>query len=178
MKYYISIFSIIFLSLIFCFENSAGKKIKQSLKVNEKNLQPGNNQINNNSELETVKCDTVSNVVSPIGTIISFDPETVKFTGYEKEVNSSKESFILSNKSDLILAGYEIKIVYKDMDDRMLHSRIVTGEIEVLPNESRRIDIDSWDTQHTYYYYRGNEPKKVSTPYKVKIIPLSFKIDW
>ena len=69
------------------------------------------------------------------------------------------------------------------MKGRMLHSRIVELDCEVPPEESRKFDITSWDKQHTYYYYLGNEPKKVATPFQVKFLPLSFRVkedlaDW
>ena len=101
----------------------------------------------------------------------------IGFSGYDKEINSSQESFLVTNPTLYTLTGFEIKIEYYDMKDRLLHSKIVKESCEIPPHESRRFDIKSWDTQHTYYYYLGNEPKKVATPYKVSFKPLSFWIN-
>lgn len=100
----------------------------------------------------------------------------VSFAGYDKEANSSKESFIIINLSPYFISGFEIMIEYLDMQGRMLHSRLVKESCEVPPGESRRLDIKSWDTQHTYYYHLGNEPKRVATSFKVNFIPRSYWI--
>lgn len=100
----------------------------------------------------------------------------IMFAGFEKEPNSTKESFILVNNTDEEITGFEIKIDYLDMQDRMLHSRVIGMDCMVPPGESRKFDIRSWDTQRTYFYYLGNEPKRVATPFKVKINPISFYI--
>ena len=100
----------------------------------------------------------------------------ISFVGYDKEPNSNKESFLLVNPSDKKVLGYKVKIDYLDLQGRMLHSRIIEETCEVPAGETRRIDIPSWDTQHTYYYYLGNEPKRVATPFKVVFEPLSFRI--
>ncbi|MCH5224655.1 MAG: hypothetical protein J1D77_01600 [Muribaculaceae bacterium] len=96
------------------------------------------------------------------------------FAGYDKEPNSNIESFILINKSGNTITGYEVRIDYLDMQGRMLHSRVVKEPCEVPPHETRRLDIKSWDTQRTYYYYLGNAPRKVATPYQVNFTPLTF----
>lgn len=113
---------------------------------------------------------------------LSVDPlalshlKNVKFAGYEKEPNAAVESFILINPTEKHLTGYEVKIDYLDMKGRMLHSRTLKQRCIVPGGETRKIDINSWDKQHTYYYYLGNEPKRVATPYQVKFTPLALWI--
>lgn len=101
----------------------------------------------------------------------------ITFAGYEKESNSSTESFLLINPSSETLTGFEVKIDYLDLKDRMLHSRKLKEPCLIPPGESRKFDIKSWDSQHTYFYYLGNEPKKVATPYKVAFTPLTYWIE-
>ena len=100
----------------------------------------------------------------------------ISFVGYEKEPNSTRESFILVNPTDENIIGFEVKIDYLDMQGRMFHSQIIKKECSVPHGESRKFDFPSWDSQRTYYYYLGNEPKKVATPFQVKFHPLSFWI--
>lgn len=100
--------------------------------------------------------------------------EKCSFAGYDKEPNSNIESFILINESPYLITGYNLRIDYLDMQGRMLHSRTVKEPCYVPGGETRRFDIKSWDTQHTYYYYLGNEPRKVATPFQVTFTPLSF----
>lgn len=99
------------------------------------------------------------------------------FSGYDKEPNSNKESFILMNPGPYVITGYEVKIEYLDMQGRMLHSRKVTLPCFVPPGENHRFDIPSWDIQHTYYYYLGNAPKRVATPFQVRFLPQAIWIE-
>lgn len=99
------------------------------------------------------------------------------FSGYDKEANSNVESFILMNPTDDTITGFCVKIDYLDMQGRMLHSRILSHPCHVPPDENRRIDVKSWDTQHTYYFHLGNEPLRVATPFQVKFTPLSFWVE-
>lgn len=104
------------------------------------------------------------------------DLKGCSFAGYDKEANSNKESFLIVNSTDHEILGFCVRIDYLDMKGRMLHSRIVEEKCDVPPHEARRIDIKSWDTQHTYYYYLGNEPKRVATPFQVSFTPVSYII--
>lgn len=107
---------------------------------------------------------------------IWFYPDSISFTGYDKTVQSKKESFLIVNKSGAEIKKIGIRITYLDLKDRMLHSRDATVECTVPPGETRKGDISSWDTQQTYFYYLGPEPRRVATPYKVRFEPLWFMI--
>lgn len=102
----------------------------------------------------------------------------VNFAGYDKEPNSSTESFLLVNPSGQNLTGFEVRIDYLDMQGRMLHSRTVKQACFVPAGETRRFDLKSWDVQHTYYYYLGNEPKRVATPFQVVFHPVSLWLEY
>lgn len=157
---------------LFGLQNVDGKKIKQSLSIGKEqkaDLSKETGKING-------KKVELSDSILVNGSGLS-DLLMVKFAGYDKEINSSKESFILINNSNNIITGYEVKIDYLDSHGRMLHSRNIRESGIVPPGETRRFDIKSWDTQHTYYYYLGNEPKKVATPYQVSFTPLIFWIE-
>ena len=149
-----------------------GKKIRHSLKIEKETKEISTRREENPSGRKICLADTIG--------IIQEDKEMIEelkkvsFAGYDKEANSSQESFVLINASGVGITGYEVKIEYLDMQDRMLHSRTLKKRCDVPGGESRRFDIKSWDTQHTFYYYLGNEPKKVATPYKVMFYPLTF----
>lgn len=144
------------------------KKVKTSYKI-EKENKTQTEKINidgkeipvneNNTEVEIGKSETLGNM---------------RYSGYEKEINSSRESFLLTNDSEYEITGFKVKIDYLDMSGRMLHSREIERSCVLPIGESRKFDIPSWDTQKTYYYYLGNEPRKVATPYKVVFHPISF----
>lgn len=106
-----------------------------------------------------------------------FYPDSILFSGYEKEVGSSRETLLVSNKTQTVLSGIEMQITYLDMSGRMLHSRKVTVKCSIPPSETRMVDFPTWDKQKTYFYYLGNEPRKVATPYKVEVEPVAYWIE-
>lgn len=159
-----------FLFILFPLIQTEAKRIKHSLRV-EKETKGSGKQISvnvkgiNMTDSLSLEKDQRENLLK------------IKFAGYDKEANSSYESFLIINSSEKDLTGFEVKIDYLDMQDRMLHSRTIKEDIKVPSGETRRTDVKSWDIQHTYYYYLGNEPKKVATPYKVTFTPTFFWIE-
>lgn len=160
----------------FCISDSEAKKIKHSFRIDKSSEKVSSKKENRSGKeiflpgsLEIENDTSISPITSELG--------KVRFAGYEKEPNANKESFILINPTNKTITGFRVKIDYLDMKERMLHSRTIDEKCEVPGEESRKFDIQSWDPQRTYYYYLGNEPKKVATPYKVKFTPISFRIE-
>ena len=170
---------IIFIMLISCSlisRESFAKKIKNTFKIEK------TQSVSPKVEVEQINGQEICLVdfegkESREDSINILGLRKIGFAGYDKEVNSSKESFIITNGSEELLVGVEIRIDYFDMSDRMLHSRTVRKSCYVPPGENRRLDISSWDKQHTFYYYLGNPPKKIATPFKVSIVPIKFWIE-
>lgn len=161
------------LCLCYGFSSIEAKKVKNTLIVKKDKKTSG--QIIESEGYEINIADSLASdsvVVSDTMTTL----RKVSFAGYDKEPNSNLESFMIINPSSLTIIGFEVKVNYLDMQDRMLHSRIIKENCEVPPGETRRMDIKTWDKQHAYYYYLGNRPKRVATPFKVEFIPLSYLI--
>ena len=156
------------LCVVLCANLSEAKKIKNSFHIVKDSKSVKDSKFDKEKTLQIDGIEIV--VADPDKTLISF-------AGYEKEANASKESFIVSNASDTTIVGCEIRLDYLDMKHRMLHSRTLKVPCNLPPGESRKLDIKSWDTQHTYYYYLGNEPKKVATPYQVSFTLLSYWVE-
>ena len=156
------------------------KKIKTSFKV-DKDSSKKNKDSNAPSGVLIdgipIEVGDIENFQIDLGDEYANQIARINFVGFDKEVNSSKESFMLVNPSDFNITGFKVRLDYFDMQDRMLHSRTITQECLVPEGETRKFDIKSWDTQHTYYYYLGNEPKKVATPFKVLMTPLVIWIE-
>lgn len=108
------------------------------------------------------------------GKEFTFCPDSISFSGYDKNISSPKEAFLITNTSPVALQAFRVRIDYYDMNGLMLHSRTCSAECMVPPGETRKTDIPTWDRQHSFYYYLGNEPRKVATPYKVTITPLAY----
>ena len=148
------------------------KKIKNTLKIDKKSIERDNVK---NGNIEITLSDTLFSEDEKYSNLRSQLKEC-SFAGYDKEAASNIESFILVNSSDECITGFEVQIDYLDMQGRMFHSRRVKENCMIPSGESRRIDIKGWDKQHTYYYYLGNRPRKVATPFKVNFKPISYRI--
>lgn len=148
---------------------ASGKKVRTNLKV-EKTKKEMPEAITASADRDTVFI-TKDNLCK------TFRPDSIRFTGYDKKVTASKESFLLVNHSDAVLKSIEIRIVYRDMKRRMLHSRTVEQTCHVPSGETRLIEIGSWDRQKSYFYYLSDNPRRISTPYMVEIIPVRYTIE-
>ena len=164
---------------LFTTDFAYGKKIKQSLKIIKRE-----NSINdscliisrsNTIEIDTAKSDSITFIKD--GEPYLFISQSIRFAGYDKTLNSSKESFLVLNESLVDIKSMTIRLTYKDMSDRMLHSRKITVEEEIPHGETRKIDVSSWDTQKTFYYYRSIPPKRDAAPYKITFSLLSISFD-
>ena len=157
------------------------RKIKQSLKVKTDKLDKcGDNRIDTaNVDLIRVDvCRPDSATFMKDSVVYSISLSSIRFAGYDKTLTASKESFHAINETPYDIMGMTLLIVYRDMKDRMLHSRKITIEKEIPHDETRKIDIPSWDNQKSFYYYMSNEPKRVAAPYKVTITPVSIIINY
>ena len=163
---------VIMVILNFLAPTMEAKRIKSNLSIKkENNIEKEKKP----SFLKRKKIDLNYSILSSDIENISF--KEIIFSGYDKEVNSSQESFLMTNPSDKTIIGIEVRIDYLDLENRLFHSRNISEQCEIPPFETRRIDIKSWDSQHTYYYYLGNEPKKIATPFKVKFTPVFVWVD-
>ena len=154
---------IISLCLCFSLNNLEARKIKNKFVIEKVSREPSKASSGIKGELMEVGDSIQLNGCS--------------FSGYEKEATASTESFLLSNPTSKTLTGFIVRIDYLDLQDRMMHSRRLEAPCYVPTGETRKIDVKSWDKQHTFYYYLGNEPRKVATPYKVVFTPLAFYIE-
>lgn len=101
---------------------------------------------------------------------VATDSAAISFSGYEKLLTSTKESFFVTNNTDSAITRLVVKIEYLDMKRRHLDSRIATVNIDIDPGETRKLDICSWDRQKVFYYYRSRQPKVAqATPYRVRV---------
>lgn len=167
---------IVALLIVFCgFVDSEAKKVRSSLRIEKQSK----SKTTVGKDIEGRKINLNDSVSTSDLFLMELMPQlrNCRFTGYEKEVNSGKETFILNNLTDRAIKGFTVKIDYLDMKGRMLHSQTITESCDIPKGETRRFNIKSWDEQHSYYYYRGNEPRKVATPFQVKFHPISFWVE-
>lgn len=90
--------------------------------------------------------------------------------GFEKPLRSRRESFFVTNNTDRDIISLRVRLIYYDLDDRMLDTRTVDAAVDVAPGETSRVYIRAWDLQDVFYYYRSARPRSgVATPFKVSI---------
>lgn len=101
--------------------------------------------------------------------------DRVVITGYDKTVNAGKESFFIINNTGRDLAGIELELLYLTLDGRQLHRRCKTLTRVIPAGETLKIDIDSWDTQHSFRYRESEAPKRrQAIVYDIRITPLAI----
>ncbi|MDE6578040.1 MAG: hypothetical protein K2J82_06835 [Muribaculaceae bacterium] len=175
---------ILFLLLLAIPFSVSSKRVKQTLKIETTKLKDKNKKekVSEDSESKSAKtlikiqADSVRQFKTD-DSLASFNPQNITFAGYDKQVSSRRESFHIVNSSSFTLRKALLKINYLDMQGRMLHSRTATVNCYIPAGETRKVDIPTWDTQFTFYYYLSNEPRRVATPYKVELRPIAFWIE-
>lgn len=126
----------------------------------------GKLKVNPDSVAEKVNKSAVKTVVSD--TIVPASQDEIHLSGYDKPLNSRKESLFVSNRLDRSITAVSINLIYKDMNGRTLHE--VTREVraEIPAAGTRRIEFSSWDKQNSFYYHKGRKPRVDNvTPYDV-----------
>ncbi|MDE7115813.1 MAG: hypothetical protein K2O56_05240 [Muribaculaceae bacterium] len=98
----------------------------------------------------------------------------IVFTGFDKNQNNSKESFFIINKTDRELTGVSLYIEYITPDRRQLHKRFLKLTCSIPAGETRKADIQSWDTQKSFYYYKSNPSKRKGNPFDVKFDVIAY----
>lgn len=110
----------------------------------------------------------------PTDTLRNPSPIVFTVSGYDKPLRTSRETFLVTNDSPRDMKRLALSIVYTDMKGRQLHQRTDTIDADVPAGETRMLKISTWDTQHSFYYHRGQRPRTANvTPYDVK-----FNIDF
>lgn len=92
----------------------------------------------------------------------------IRLSGYDKPLNSRKESLFVTNHLSRDITAIELRLNYTDMSDRQLHetTRIIRADIPA--GATRRVDFQSWDKQNSFYYHRSRQPRSTNvTPFKV-----------
>ena len=99
----------------------------------------------------------------------------ILFRGFDKTQNNSKESFFITNKTDRTLTGVSLYIDYRTPDGRQLHKRFIRLRCKIPAGETRKVDIKSWDTQHSFYYIKSVRSKKQKgNPFYVVFNPIAY----
>lgn len=99
------------------------------------------------------------------------------FSGYDKTLTSATESFFITNRSGRRLLGAVLDIDYLDMSGRQLHRRTVEITCDIPDGETRKVDIPTFDRQHSFYYRLSQSPRRQASPFDVTIRILTLMLD-
>lgn len=100
--------------------------------------------------------------------------EHLNFMAYDKKASADKETFFVDNGSTTNLKAIEIEITYYNEAGKQIHRRTVEIEESFPANETRKVDIASWDRQKSFHYINSVPSKQGSTPYTVRFRVVSF----
>lgn len=114
------------------------------------------------------EADTVPQIVPQHGEL------TV--SGFDKLLTSKKESFFISNNSNVCVRTVTLTVTYLDTDGAMLHQSTHTLALDLPAGETRRVQIPSFDKQGVFYYYLSDVPRtrRPATPFMVKVTVDSY----
>ena len=123
-------------------------------------------------KLKRVKTDTVEAVMD---TIALPRNDAVRFSGYEKENRSTRETFFITNNlgPDSTLTAIEVTFTYFTMQGKQLHQRTELIRCLIPPGETRALSIPTWDSNHAFHYHLSTPPRsRRSSPFRVTSTPL------
>lgn len=98
----------------------------------------------------------------------------IVFTGFDKNKNSSRESFFIINNTDRTLRRVTLYIDYRTPDGRQLHKRFISLTCDIPAGETRKADIDTWDTQRSFYYEKSTGSHKGGNPFTIIFDPIAY----
>lgn len=101
--------------------------------------------------------------------------DQVVFSGFDKNQSSAKESFFIINNTDRTLTGITLYIDYNTPDGRQLHKQFLKLSCSIPAGQTRKVDIPSWDTQRSFYYYKSQANKKhPGNSFDVRFDPIAY----
>ncbi len=103
--------------------------------------------------------------------------EDIVFTGYDKPLTSARETWIVQNNTDAAIRSMRVEITYLTPEGKLLHKREADVKSAVPAGETRMVEVKSFDSQKSFYYYKSQAPRRSATPYMVKIRIVSIVID-
>lgn len=117
-------------------------------------------------------------VTEPADTPIYIIPEAGSFiiSGFDKPLNSKRETFHFTNITDYTVTELFLTINYTDTSARQLHRQSRRVIRTVSPGETLLIDYPSFDRQGSFYYHLSRKPRVQATPFDVTITVDSVRI--
>lgn len=163
-----------------------GYKVRGTEKINKTNTRNKTQRVNDIDAIDITPADTVGMMVDGSFMVASFCEtcnngyrlDQIRFSGFDKTLRNSKESFFIRNLTDKTLKGVVLYIDYRTPDGRQLTKRFLKLSCAIPPGETRKADIPSFDTQHSFYYADSEHPKRGGNPFRVFFDPVAYYLSF
>ncbi len=104
--------------------------------------------------------------------------QDIIFSGFDKKLSSDNESFFITNKTDRVLTAIELEIEYLTPDGRQLDKKFHDLRCNIPAGETRKIDIKTWDKQHSFYYHKTPPARGGGSPFTVRFYPQAYYLKY
>lgn len=104
--------------------------------------------------------------------------DQLSFSGYDKNQNSDKETFFITNNTDRTLRSITLYIEYLTPDGRQLHKKFLKLSCNIPPGETRIAEIKSWDSNHAFYYRDSRQSRGGGSPFIVRFDPVAYYLSF
>lgn len=156
------------ISLCVCALPISARKVSFSQKADKTTAAANVSEVARGSFLVASQCPACNN---------NYTLNQVVYSGYDKPLNSSTESFFITNNTDRTMTGAALYIEYLTLDGRQLNKVFLTLSCDIPPGETRQLSNKCWDRQHAFRYELSPGNRKHSgTPFKVVIDPISYSL--
>lgn len=149
---------ILFLLACMAFSVNATERVKST----RKNLQTA------------VSVETLIDTVQVADAAVFCD-SVIVMRGYSKRAGATKETFMLTNNSNLYITAVEITFRYTDTEGAPLHERTEIVSCDLPPYSSRQLSIKTFDEGKKFYYHKS-KPTKGAIAYNVAVKILSYSV--
>lgn len=149
--------------LLLCGATSA-RKVSLKLTGNKADRQQTSSGMVRGSFMVSSQCKDCNN---------GYTLDQITFSGFDKPANSSTESFFITNNTNRTLTGVSLYIEYLTPDGRQLHKQFLRLSCNIPPNETRKTDVRSWDTQRSFHFEKS-APSRRSAPFSVRFDPVAY----
>ncbi len=107
---------------------------------------------------------------------IKFDKGSITIKGYAKRASDSRESFFLTNHTNLSIGLVQLKIRYLDLNENIIHERTIKVPCDLPAYSTRQVSVKAFDTANTFYFYREKKSRKSGMPFKVSMKVLRYDV--
>lgn len=152
------------ISIVFCVLLCLVYVVNSSERVNStrKNLQ------------SSVIMETVVDTII-VEDVTVFCENAVSMRGYSKRISDMKETFMLTNNTNLYLSQVELCIRYRDVEGVLLHERTEYIPCDLPPYSSRQLSIKTFDEGRKFHYIK-NKSGKGTVAYEIEMRLLSYSV--